>query len=59
MHISDKIFTDEQLSVGKILVLEDGHKLTIAELKKIDQLRKLKKLNGIVSMNMKYSFLSV
>ena len=52
MHISDKIFTDEQLSVGKILVLEEGHKLTIAELKKNILAKKVKK----IKWNSKYEY---
>jgi hypothetical protein len=38
------VFTDEQLNVGKVLVLACGHKLKLAEIKRLTKATKVRKL---------------
>lgn len=38
------LFTDEQLNIGKVLVLAGGHKLKLAEIKRLTRATKVRKL---------------
>ena len=38
------VFTDEQLNIGKVLVLAAGHKLKLAEIKRLTRATKVRKL---------------
>jgi hypothetical protein len=40
----DDVFTDEQLNIGKVLVLAGGHKLKLAEIKRLTRATKVRKL---------------
>jgi hypothetical protein len=40
----NKIYPDETLKVGKILAIQEGHKLSIVDIKKITRAKKVKKL---------------
>lgn len=40
-------FTVEQLNYGKVLVLDDGHKLTVAEIKRLTRATKVRRIKPI------------
>jgi acid stress-induced BolA-like protein IbaG/YrbA len=49
MSIMNDLYKDEELEIGKILIVSDGHGFTVAEIKKITKSSKVKKQKLIKS----------